>query len=106
MRAMLNFDVLSSGPLLAVTGHEELEGLALRAASGLGIEVVPQPLPSWATSDHQPFWEAGVPVLVFYGPDVSQIHTPQDLLEFVQPELLGGSFLVAEALLKSPELGE
>ena len=32
--------------------------------------------------------------------------TPQDLLEFVQPELLGGAFLVAEALLKSPEFGK
>ena len=104
--AMLNFDVLSSGPLLAVSGNEELEGLALGVASGLGIESAPQPLPSWATSDHQPFWDAGVPVLVFYGPDVSRIHTPQDLLEFVQPELLGGAFLVAEALLKTPEFGE
>ena len=105
IRAMLNFDVVASGPLLSVTGHEELEGLALRVASGLGIESASQPLPSWATSDHQPFESAGVPVLSLYGPDVSRIHTPQDLLEFVQPELLGGAFLVAEALLKSPEFG-
>ncbi len=106
IRAMLNFDVLASGPFLAVTGHEELEGLALGMASLIGVESESQPLPDWATSDHEPFQEASIPVLSFYGPDVSRIHTPQDLLEFVQPELLGGAFLVSEALLRSPEFGE
>jgi hypothetical protein len=44
-----------------------------------------------------------VPVLVLYGPDVPRIHTPQDRLKFVQPELLGSVSLVAEVLLKSPD---
>ena len=101
--AMLNFDVVASGPLLAVTGQEELVELAQRIAADLGLESVSQPLPAGASSDHQPFQSAGVPVLVLYGPDVSRIHTPEDRLEFVQPELLGSALLVAEALLRSPE---
>ena len=105
-KAMLSFDVLASGPLVAVAGHGELEGLALKVTSELGIESPAQPLPTWATSDHQPFEDAGVPVLVLYGPDVSRIHTTQDRLEFVQPELLDSAFLVAEVLLKSPEFRE
>ena len=101
--AMLNFDVVASGPLLAMTGQEELVGLAQRIAADLGLESDSQPLPAGASSDHQPFQSAGVPVLVLYGPDVSRIHTPEDRLEFVQPELLGSALLVAEALLRSPE---
>ena len=104
--AMLNFDVVASGPWLAVTGQDELTELAMAEAEMLGIEVQEGMLPPGATSDHQPFDSAGVPVLVFYGPDVSRIHTPDDRLEFVQPELLGGAFLVVEALFESPEFVE
>ena len=102
IRAMLNFDVVASGPWLAVTGQEELTELALKVAA----EVEAQPLPPGASSDHQPFENAGVPVLVIYGPDVSRIHTPDDRIGFVQPELLGGVLLVTEALLEAPEFAE
>ena len=101
--AMLNLDAVASGPLLAVTGQEELADLALRIAEDLGLAAESQPLPRWASSDHRPFESAGVPVLLLYGPDVSRIHTPEDRLEFAQPELLGSALLVAEALLRSPE---
>ena len=75
-------------------------------ASELGVKAEPQPLPSWASSDHQPFESAGVPVLVLYGPDVSRIHTPQDKVEFVQPELLGSALLVTQAVLNSPDFAK
>ena len=101
--AMLNFDVVASGPFLAIAGDGKLTDLALRVASDLGVEAMPQPLPPWASSDHQPFESVGVPVLSLYGPNVSRIHTPEDRLKFVQPELLGGALLVTVALLQSPE---
>ena len=91
---------------LAVTGTEELADLALKIAADLEVEAQPQPLPPGASSDHQPFESAGVPVLIMYGPDVSRIHTPNDRLEFVQPELLGEAFLVGKALLESREFAE
>ena len=103
VRAMLNFDVVASGDLLAATGDEYLTKLALKMAMDIGVKSEHQPLPPWASSDHVPFERAGVPVLLLYGPDISRIHTPQDRLEFVQPELLGSALLVAKALLRSPE---
>ena len=54
-------------------------------------------------SDHASFDAAGVPVLMFFGDDVSRIHTELDTLEFVQPELLGGAVAVARALMESAE---
>ena len=106
IRAMLNFDVVATGDLLAATGDEGLTELALKVAEDLGVKSEPQPLPAWASSDHQPFEGAGVPVLLLYGPDVSRIHTPNDVLEFVQPERLGEALLVALGVLQSPDIAE
>ncbi len=102
--AMLNFDVVGTGPWLAALGDQRLINLAARAAGNLGIEFGPSSLPPGASSDHQPFREAGVPVLMLYATDLSRIHSPQDRLEYVQPERLGEAFLVAHALLQSTEL--
>ncbi len=101
--AMLNFDVVGTGPSIAVVGHDDLTGLAMKTASGMGFQAVPGMLPPGASSDHQIFAMAGVPVLMIYSTDVSRIHTPQDILEFVQPERLGEALLVAEAMLRSDE---
>ena len=103
IKAMLNFDVIASGDLLAAAGIQSLTDLALKVSAGLGVKSEFQPLPSWASSDHVPFENEGVPVLTLYGPDVSRIHTPNDRLEFVQPERLGDAFLVGQALLRSEE---
>jgi hypothetical protein len=58
------------------------------------------------SSDFASFREAGVPYLMFFGDDVSRIHTERDTLEFVQPEMLGGVAAVAAALLQSKEFAE
>ena len=106
IKAMLNFDVVATGDLLAATGNEGLTELALKVAEDLGVKSAAQSLPAWASSDHQPFESAGVPVLLLYGPDVSRIHTPNDVLEFVQPERLGEAFLVTLGVLQSPDFAE
>ena len=101
--AMLNFDVVGTGPSLAVVGHNDLTDFAMKTASGMGVEAIPGMLPPGASSDHHVFELAGVPVLMIYASDVSRIHTPQDLIEYVQPERLGEALLLAEAMLKSSE---
>ena len=47
-----------------------------------------------------------VPVVIFFASDYSRIHTPNDRLEFVHPEALGGTFLAARAILQSPEFAQ
>ena len=58
------------------------------------------------SSDFASFREAGVPYLMFFGDDVSRIHTGRDTLEFVQAEMLGGAAAVAAALLQSQEFAD
>ena len=47
-----------------------------------------------------------MPYLMFFGDDVSRIHTERDTLEFVQAEMLGGAAAVAAALLQSQEFAD
>ena len=106
IKATLNFDVVGTGPFIAMVGDSGLTDLALDSAADLGIEAQIGMLPPGASSDHQSFENAGVPVIMLYAPHVSRIHTPNDTLEFVQPERLGDAFLVTEALMKSPEFAQ
>ena len=106
MTAMLNFDVVGSGPHLEAFGHEAFTNLALSIADDLEIEAQPGTLPPGAASDHTPFQDAGVSTLFLFAPDISRIHTPEDRLEFVQPELLGAAYLIALAILQSEDFGK
>ena len=108
IKAMLNVDAVGTGSRLALLGLQEFTGLALEVAEGLGVAAEASPgLPRGSASDHTSFEYAGVPVLMFFGPDLSRIHTAADnTLEFVQPELLDGAAAVARVLLQSPEFAE
>ncbi len=101
--AMLNFDVVGSGEFTAVTGDPRLTEATLQLAGELQLQAQAGSLPSNASSDHTPFERAGVPVLLFWAPDISRIHSRWDVMEFVEPQRLGETFLLAEALLTSPE---
>ena len=103
VKAMLNFDVVGSGEYLAVSGQQGLTARALNLAGELEVQAQAGSLPPGASSDHAPFEIAGVPVLLFWAPDISRIHSPADRLEFIQSERLGEAMLVAESLLQSPE---
>ena len=106
VKAMLNFEVVGSGPQLVAWGQPDLQEQALKLAAGLGVDMGPGVIPSGASGDHEPFERAGVPLLAVFSTDLSRMHTPDDTLEFIQPELLGGALLVAEAILQSPEFAE
>ena len=100
--AMLNFDALGTGDVAAVLGDADLTDLVLRYGQANGIEVERRlSLDAGTSSDHAPFEEAGVPVLFFLADDFSRIHTLEDRLVFVQPELLGNPAALATGLLNS-----
>ena len=103
VKAMLNFDVVGSGAYTAVSGYRELTEAVSELAADLQVQAQTGLLPRGATSDHAPFEMAGVPVLFLWAPDISRINSPRDTLEFVDPQRLGETFLLAEALLTSPE---
>ena len=103
VKAMLNFDVVGSGAYTAVSGDRELTEAASELAADLQVQAQTGRLPRGATSDHAPFEIAGVPVLFLWAPDISRINSPRDTLEFVDAQRLGETFLLAEALLTSPE---
>ncbi len=99
--AMLNFDALATGDVLGVLGDSELTRTALSVGESLGIDARRRFNLENASSDHAPFSEAGIPVVFFLADDISRIHTPEDSLDFVQRDLLGGAAVLGIALLSS-----
>jgi aminopeptidase YwaD len=102
-KAMLNFDALATGPGVEVFGDEDITAMVSAIGSDIGIDVAVTRGLRGSTSDFASFREAGVPYLMFSGDDGSRIHTNQDTIEFVQPEMLGGAAATAVALLRSEE---
>ena len=98
--AMLNFDALATGRTLGVLGEGDLALKALSVARELEISSARRRfIPANTSSDHVPFVRARIPIVFFLADDLSKIHTPEDKMEFVQPELLGGSAVLGIALL-------
>ena len=98
--AMLNFDALGTGGL-AIGGDNLLVSGALARAVDLGIDAFRTQEPAGASSDHAPFRGAGVPVIFFFGSDFSRIHTPDDRIEFVDPQLLGEAAVLGLGIVAS-----
>ena len=100
--AMLNFDALGTGDVTGVLGDAELRSAVLQIAQDEGIVAEARlALSPGTSSDHEPFRTAGIPVLFFLADEFSRIHTPEDRLEFVRPELMGDSAALAVGLLDS-----
>ena len=97
--AMLNFDVVGSGAVVGIEGDEDLLSAAIEGGAQIGVTAERRfPLPGYS-SDHAPFQRAGIPVAFFVTDDISRIHTPEDKIGFVQPELMGQASALALALL-------
>jgi aminopeptidase YwaD len=99
--AMLNFDALGSGDNLVVLGDQELTNLVVEHGIRREIDVEVSPGLRGASSDHASFAQVGIPVAMFLANDSSLIHTPQDTLESINPQLLGNAVALALALLDS-----
>ena len=105
-KVMLNFDALATGPGVSVFGDGDITAMLSAIGSEMGLEVALTRGLRGGSSDFASFREAGVPYLMFFGDDVSRIHTERDTLEFVQAEMLGGAAAVAAALLQSQEFAD
>ena len=105
-KAMLNFDALGTGSGVSVFGDGDITALVSDIGDQVNVDVAVTLGLRGGSSDLASFWEAGVPYLMFFGDDVSRIHTERDTLEFVQAEMLGGAVAVAAALLQSQEFAD
>ena len=105
-KAMLNFDALGTGSGVSVFGDGDITALVSDIGDQVNVDVAVTLGLSGGSSDFASFREAGVPYLMFFGDDVSRIHTERDTLEFVQAEMLGGAAAVAAALLQSQEFAD
>ena len=98
--AMLNFDTVGAGSKLGVLGSPDLIGEAMRLGERFGPNLVRiTTLPPNVSSDHAPFQDAGIPVIFLMSDDSSRIHTPEDKLQWVEPNLLGWSAEIGIGLL-------
>ncbi len=98
--AMVNLDVTGKGATVDVIGDEPLVTQALDLATGLNIRAVRSSLPPNTGSDHQSFARAGVPVVFFSSDDASLIHTPRDVVDSIDAEILDQVGRLALALLR------
>ena len=105
-KAMLNFDALGTGSGVSVFGDGDITALVSDIGDQVNVDVAVTLGLRGGSSDFANFREAGVPYLMFFGDDVSRIHTERDTLEFVQAEMLGGAAAVAAALLQSQEFAD
>ena len=99
--AMLNFDVVGTGEYAEVIGDDDLVEAAIAHGDAIGVEVRRGVSLDGATSDHTPFRVVGIPVAFFLANDLTRINSPDDTIEFVQPELLGTASSVGMGVLDS-----
>ena len=96
---MLNFDALGTGDVAAILGNFELTNRIIEYGELHGIPVERRLNLDGGSSDHAPFEAANVPVVFFLADDFSRIHTAEDTLEHVRPELMGAAAALAIGLL-------
>ena len=99
--AMLNFDTVGAGTGLMVLGDSQLTDIAIERADQNGIELDVSQERSGATSDHASFAAVGIPVLMILSDDSTRIHTEQDTLDTINPELLGNAVRIGLEVLEA-----
>ena len=97
--AMINIDSTGSGITLEAIGDSGLADRALAFADSSGIPIRRGALSRRGSSDHAPFRDAGAPVLMLIGSDLSRINSPRDDIEFVRPEFMGAAAAIALDLI-------
>ena len=100
--AMLNFDAMGKGEA-AVVGSADLVDKAIDYADGNGITLNRSNEPAGFGSDHASFLNAEIPALFFFGDDFSIINSPADVLEEVEPSIMGANMVVGLGMLEEFE---
>ena len=97
--AMLNFDALGNGSRLGVVGDDVLTQPVMEDSLAMGIELRVRQGRGRGGSDHASFAAVGIPNIFFSSNDFSRLHTPEDTLESINPQLLGDTVRLALSLL-------
>ena len=97
--AMLNFDALGNGTRLGVVGDDMLTRPVMEYSQARDIELRLRQSSGRGGSDHASFAAAGIPNIFFSSNDFSRLHTPEDTLEAINPQLLGDTVRLAMNLL-------
>ncbi|MFQ6026749.1 MAG: DUF4910 domain-containing protein [Dehalococcoidia bacterium] len=100
IEVMINFDSVGSGSGLRILGDRELTEIILQEGLEQGIDVARRQ-GLGGGSDHMSFSRVGIPVVMFFSDDFSRLHTPQDVLEFINPRLLADASQLALKFLES-----
>ncbi len=87
-KAMINLDTTGAGSRIELIGTAALTAEAAELARKLGITANESRLPAGTNSDHASFEAAGVAVLFLASDDFSNIHTPRDTVDTINPALL------------------
>ena len=86
--AMLNFDAMGKGNA-SVVGSEGIVDRTIEYAASNGIDLNRSNESAGLGSDHASFINADIPALFFFGDDFSIINSPEDVLEQVDPKVMG-----------------
>jgi len=97
--AMLNFDALGNGSSLRARGDDILTQPVMEDSEAKGIELTARQSRGRGGSDHASFAAVGIPNIFFSSDDFSRLHTPEDTLESINPQLLGDTVRLALNLL-------
>ena len=100
--AMLNFDAMGKGDA-TMEGSTALADLAVEFAADNGIGLDRSPVTEGFGSDHASFIAVDIPALFFFGDDFSIINSPDDVLEEVEPSIMGTHMAVALGMLQEFE---
>jgi aminopeptidase YwaD len=105
LKAMLNFDMVGFGAEgWRLIGDSGLQDRAGTIAEDLGIDdAMASMLTRGLGSDHASFAQAGIPVLMFHRWEDNLLHTPQDVVDRINPEFLEEAARMGIAMLESLE---
>ena len=98
--AMLNFDALGSGSTLYAIGDYDLASKARETGREMGAPISMRGQ-GWASSDHAPFEQVGIRTLFISSSDISLINSPEDTIEYINPDLIGYAAEIGIAMLDS-----
>ena len=100
--AMLNFDAMGKGDA-SMEGSASLADIAVEFAEDNGIALDRSPVTEGFGSDHASFLAVDIPALFFFGDDFSIINSPDDVLEEVDPSIMGTHMAVGLGMLREFE---
>jgi aminopeptidase YwaD len=88
LKVMFNFDMVGVGSdYWGILGTPDWQTKAITMAQGMGLDARRYSF-NGAASDHESFIAAGIPAVMLYRLTDNLLHTPQDVIDRVQPELL------------------